>query len=411
MALSNLSNILAHGQRGYAVGSIVFVHGTGVRLADFKESLGKASGAAKAAGIDRKIVPCAWGDSHGILFEGFSLPDPPDEATLAAEAQEEARWTILFEDPLFELNALAIRGKHAAPPLLPPGVKPGWLTAWDKIAAYVPGPELRALLERAGLDDDWAPAWAALVADGLPRRAVEAAAADGELADAFIALARAQVATMCLRAMDGGQVLPARKLRVAMQKRLVEDWGQNVFGLKTFVSNLFLRAATRVARRRRNKFNAVVSLPIGDILLYQARGAEIRDFIRGKVLEAAKKDPPVALVAHSLGGVAAFDLMAMADAPPVSHLVTYGSQAPFFYEIGALPSLGPPDKPDQPGPGFPPWLNIYDRDDFLSFVGERLFPGRVVDHEVQSGQPFPHSHGAYAASEDVWTRIAEFLET
>ena len=41
---------------------------------------------------------------------------------------------------------------------------------------------------------------------------------------------------------------------------------------------------------------------------------------------------------------------------------------------GELASLqAPAALPDE----FPPWLNLFDRSDFLSFVAERLFPGRV----------------------------------
>lgn len=386
------------------VGSLIFVHGTGVRLAGYQENVATAKQGLEEAGLNVDLVPCAWGDPLGVDFEGLSLPDLPDEAELMREAQDEARWTWLFDDPLFELNALTIRAAGTEMPASRPGRKPVWRETWEQIAAYRPSLELDLLLRGGGLREQWDPAWSDVVGGSdVAERAFEASAAANELADVVIAMARALIAWIHIRAVEDGRPGPSRELREKLRARLVVDWGFEAYGLGTFVSGLFMRAATSALRRRRNKFSGVSTLPVGDILLYQSRGGEIRDFIRAKIAQAP---PPVALLAHSLGGIACFDLLAMNEPPEVSHLVTMGSQAPYFYEIGVLESLRRPD----PLPAhFPPWLNIYDRDDFLSFVGERLFPGRVTDHEVSSGQPFPHSHGAYPASQEVWSKVGDFI--
>ena len=73
-------------------------------------------------------------------------------------------------------------------------------------------------------------------------------------------------------------------------------------------------------------------------------------------------------------------------------LITVGSQVPYFYEIDALQSL----RYDVPLPRHvPPWLNIYDLRDFLSYICAGVFKEGVQDLPVDSKQPFPHSHGAY----------------
>ena len=96
----------------------------------------------------------------------------------------------------------------------------------------------------------------------------------------------------------------------------------------------------------------------------------------------------------------------MKNPPTVSKLITAGSQSPFLHELGALASLHPGDSlPER----FPPWLNFYDQNDFLSYIAKPFWPG-VIDHEVRSGQPFPDAHGAYFGSEDVWTKIREFMQ-
>jgi hypothetical protein len=90
----------------------------------------------------------------------------------------------------------------------------------------------------------------------------------------------------------------------------------------------------------------------------------------------------------------------------VAGLITIGSQSPFLYEIGAFPALGHPD----PLPAhFPPWLNVYDRRDVLSYVGSGVFGDGVRDVEVDNGQPFPQSHSAYWTNPAVWTAVSEFV--
>jgi hypothetical protein len=92
--------------------------------------------------------------------------------------------------------------------------------------------------------------------------------------------------------------------------------------------------------------------------------------------------------------------------PQVHLLITVGSQAPFLYEIKALHSLqyGEPLLPD-----FPAWLNIYDLRDFLSYVGERVFPEKVRDVRVDNKQPFPRSHSAYWTNPATWKAIVSRL--
>jgi pimeloyl-ACP methyl ester carboxylesterase len=142
----------------------------------------------------------------------------------------------------------------------------------------------------------------------------------------------------------------------------------------------------------------------GDIAVYLARG----EAIRRRIDETVRKAPPgpVSLLGHSLGGIAAVDLLALGQGGRVEQLITVGSQAPFLYEIGALPSLrfGEPLPPS-----FPNWLNIYDERDLLSYLGAGVFPGRVRDVAVNSRQPFPWSHSAYWRNPEVYRLIAEAL--
>jgi hypothetical protein len=383
-----------------AQGSILFVHGTGVRLPSYRSGFEHAVTCAAAEDITIPFVECAWGDPLGVEFAGASLPDPPSADQLAEEEAEFARWQWLFDDPLFELDTLTIRDSAADPSVPLPGRKPQWLKAWEAIAAYTPSIELQLLLKRGGLAACWTDAWRQIVEAPVAKTAFERSAR--ELVEASHALARAVVAQLHVVAAARGVPGPGRSLRTSLVQRLIHDWKQEAYAAGTFLLNLFKRAATRVLRDHRNRFSETAALPIGDILLYQARGKEVRAYIRRKIAAAPQ---PVTIVAHSLGGIACFDLLAAPDPPTVRALVTAGSQSPLLYEIGALSSLNAP----QPLPdGFPPWLNLYDRNDFLGYVAHRLFPA-AKDVEVKSGEAFPDSHSAYFGNPDVWRAVRDFL--
>ena len=258
-----------------------------------------------------------------------------------------------------------------------------WLATWRLI------PPRRA----ADIQDFWPAAWSLVIASEVTRLAFDRSS--HELAEASNSLARAIVAQLHVEAVAVGRSGPSRELRQSLVLRLLNDWEQVVYARSGFFVGRIKRAATRMLRSHRNGFSDMAALPVGDVLLYQSRGGEVRDFIRAKIAAAT---PPITIVAHSLGGIACVDLLAMRGAPAVSQLVTVGSQSPLLYEIGALASLKPPQALPT---GFPPWLNIFDRSDFLSYVAKRLFPS-AEDLEVDSGQPFPDSHSAYFGNERVW---------
>ncbi len=116
------------------------------------------------------------------------------------------------------------------------------------------------------------------------------------------------------------------------------------------------------------------------------------------------------LLAHSLGGVACVDLLVKEHIESVSLLITVGSQAPFLYEIGALNSLLYGERLPK---NFPPWLNIYDQRDLLSYICGPVFPRTETplwDVPVDSKQPFPRAHSAYWTNVAVWKTIVSKLQ-
>lgn len=266
---------------------------------------------------------------------------------------------------------------------------------------------LAEALAAAGLTPAFGSALAEVIADIAYREAL-AGATDG-LGGLRLAVARAVVAQALINQAedDDSPVIPDAAARDRVVVVLVDALGGVDMGLGGAVAaharGLALRMVSRRLRRRRGAITDAAYPAAGDILLYQARGDGIRSFIADLVEAAA---PPVVLLTHSLGGIAAVDLLASRAMPTVRLLVTVGSQAPFLYEIGALWSLSHTESLPT---GFPRWLNVYDPRDVLSYLGARVFPGRVEDVEVDNGQPFPQSHSAYWTNRTVWDEIVARL--
>ena len=353
-----------------------------------------------SCGLSQEFVACAWGDPLGVEFEGKSLP-PQNAARTRTQPfdDEDARWTWLLGDPFIELVLLSMPDKSAVN-VGSPSQMPAWQQLWKRIAAYEVTLELQLLLERGGLVDVWHRSWSTVINSHVAQAAFEAST--GELPEASRALARCAVAQLHIDAVTSNLSGPNARVREKIVERLLVDWGQQVYGITDIFLGVIKQSGTRFLRNRRHLLCETAALVIGDILLYQSKGDLIRKFIRTKIENAAS---PVTLIGHSLGGVACADLLALPNPPAVSHFITAGSQSSFFTEIGASHAFklgdGLPD-------GFPPWLNIYDENDFLSFCCEPIFP-QACDQEIPSGHPFPDSHSAYFSSEVFWTEIRSFI--
>ncbi|MCC3268887.1 hypothetical protein MUG94_00220 [Arthrobacter gengyunqii] len=186
---------------------------------------------------------------------------------------------------------------------------------------------------------------------------------------------------------------------------------ENLLG--SSLQRLTLNLVTDVAIRRRVPLTEAASDFSRSIIYYLRHGAEARTAIT-HALRMANQDGPVILFGHSLGGVAALDLVTapewIAEGVRVDLLVTAGSQSPWLYLLGGLAHLAPGGQGTLPVP----WLNFWDERDLLSFCSERVFAGhggRITDEEVTSGEPFPGSHSAYFANPDVYRAIRRELET
>ncbi|MER5465556.1 hypothetical protein ABT010_33685 [Streptomyces sp. NPDC002668] len=392
------------------------MHGTGVRQPAFGLAFDRFRDRLAAVRPDYGAAECYWGGTHGsrLNAKGISIPvaeshrglsDPSLEG-MGDEDAEVALWGLLERDPLFELRLLPADGVAAAE--LPPNGAP-------------PGLELAAAARRLTTEATVAYQADAAGLGGVLIDAVESVLSDAAATDALrqemvlggvlrAALARAITAEALRRAdeqLDGALPLDGGH-RDALVAAMVGALGGSDRGLggallRSGLSLALHLGATKPLERRRAAISEAAAPAAGDVLMYLARGARVREFIAEAVTVL---DGPVVVVAHSLGGVASVELLGCRALPAVKLLVTVGSQAPLLYELDALPTLPfgyiLPDS-------VPRWVNVFDRRDLLAYVGAGVFPGRVEDREIDNRAPFPRAHSAYFANERLYTLLEEVL--
>jgi hypothetical protein len=388
--------------------AVVFVHGTGVREPGLSALVARVTTGLTGQRDGLRVVPYAWGAAHGATLAagGASLPPRSGTARGIGEGpsgplpgeETATAWAALYADPLAEL-ALAAAG--SGPPVeRPPGSVPPQQRIRALLAALAargdePGAEAGPGLARAATD---------LAAHPLLGPAADAL----DPADLAVLAARCLTARLVADALDADSPLvPVAETRDAVTDRIAGALGAPPLGTERGLRSYLLRtagaAAVRAVERRRRVLTEAAHPAAGDILRYLSRGAAFRDGLRTLVTGL---EPPVALVGHSLGGIIALDTLISTPLPAVRLLVTAGSQGPFLYESGSLPSL---EHPAPLPPHVPAWLNLYDPRDLLGHVGAGLFPDRVTDVAVDSGQPFPAAHSAYWTNPAVYRHIVDRL--
>jgi hypothetical protein len=401
------------------LGTVFFVHGTVVRDDGYQETLGRIKkGLADQNRHDLTVTGISWGEMTGVNI----TPDEIDQILPPAQAKgfgpthketEAERWAELFEDPLFELRLAAVR--EPAVSAIPVGVG-GAKSIEDKLlqfdltekppAGEVKLADLQAAARWLATDPD---------AAAVLNQAKEAVG-DPNAPDLIGAVARAVVArTLALQRGELGRGPDALFLaaeRAALVAEVETGLTEGVKGVGKWLGGLALRfaeaRATSHGKSRRASLMGLVTPGVGDILLYQRRGQDIADALRKGIAEA---EGDVYVVGHSLGVIMLVDIMSDKNPPSnVKKIVTVGSQSPFFLHADALRSLRPGLAGTKP---FVPWLNVYDRNDFLSFCATRSFPNipSITDLEVSSGASFPDSHGAYWRLGAVYKAISDFCRS
>lgn len=405
---------MAQGERkeDMVEGTLVFVHGTGVRQDGFRRIWTDVQKGGKAHGMDHvDFHATAWGDRCGAPTGAVSLTLPPATITRSFDGrafgdeldQTVELWAVLLEDPLLELRVAG--GLEATDPRVMVGRLPKAAVARDQLDRLPSNP---AYLEGSGLThDDFSTAVSAVEESEELAQAAERL----EIPELAWPIARAVVAFMlAAHRLDEPGLAPVASLDGQVRDALVTAIANALAPTTRTLTGWALRQtwrfvgprATQSLVNRRLALMGQRIVAVADILFYQQRGGAIRDLITADLRDRRR---PVVVVGHSLGGVILVDLLSQPHPPCADVLVTVGSQAPLFYAIDALANL----RPDDATAPFTPWVNIYNPHDLLSFCAESIFDGAagVVDHSVDPGVPFPESHSAYWRAPQVFDLIRE----
>ena len=407
---------------------LLFIHGTGVRQPAYSDGLARTRAKLHLLGCEAVLEPCYWGETCGARLNagGASIPNFDPTRAIGAQVPDEelevALWALLYRDPLFECRLL--KQASVAPAFSPKRVESPILKRLARgldaeqsavIVARICAEYPEADADRLRNPINEAMLWLAgstEVNEFLRGSDAQAVRYAGSLARAVVA-----------RASQGDDSQFTHAIDAALRDTLVETLTELVAGtprgflgalLETTTAPVYgvvrglMFGLTALGAQRRGNLMQDGSPIAGDILLYQAHGKPLRDFIRERIRTTQAE----VLLAHSLGGVACVDLLLEEQEPSVKLLVTAGSQAPYFYEINALQARAY-DTTTHPGErlphAFPKWLNLYDHRDFLSFIGGGVFGDRVIDTRVNNRQPFPRSHSSYWSNVSAWEAIRAAL--
>jgi hypothetical protein len=312
---------------------------------------------------------------------------------------------MLLNDPRFELRLAAQGVPQAGEVVGKRNVGDHAVKMVDSLAANVPDSSASELTSKDLV------AASGVIATSEELR--QAALAVGNAADARLvqAVARAIVAqALAAYREDPPGPMPAGAMNAGIRDELVQRIAAAlapagvpkavptwlIHGVVEFLKPL----GTNYGRTHRDALTVASAAGAADILYYQRRGDAIARYLTEAL---ANLDRPVVAVGHSLGGVLLADVLSQNPAPQVDLLVTVGSQPSLFYAVDALQHL----RPGGDKAPFTPWLNFYDRSDFLSYTATDVFArfGGIEDVELDSGVPFPDSHGAYWYDDRLYQRV------
>ncbi|MEZ5863076.1 MAG: hypothetical protein R3D25_03010 [Geminicoccaceae bacterium] len=247
--------------------------------------------------------------------------------------------------------------------------------------------------------------------------ALAAAATPADEVKVALDLVRARAPAEALAGMGAGGFWASLGDRVSEATR-------RALGLPTY-------AASVVAAELRKPLNDMVSIFLGDVMVYlQGRGAvpepgPIPRLLLEKLGAAranaqSRGDEPLVVLTHSMGGQLMWDAVshflprnpALADLR-VDFWCATASQVGFFEDAKLFIERDPAYKTGHPV-SFPKanlghWWNVWDHNDFISFTAKGIVDG-VDDEAYSSGMSLVSAHGGYLERPSFFRQFAEKLE-
>lgn len=194
----------------------------------------------------------------------------------------------------------------------------------------------------------------------------------------------------------------------------VQQLTESIDRMRSSAGRLSGKAVTHTLRERINQTTAIF---FGDAFVYlDKRGTKkepgqiIECIVRE--LENIPSNEPLDLIAHSLGGLIAYDILSYYRPDiKVRNFVTIGSQVGFFEELcllkrseGGQCNVGPGRTPELKN--INRWINVFDKCDFLAFATEAIF-SNSEDYQYSTGKGVFTAHSSYLNRPSFYRRLAE----
>ncbi|MFC3737748.1 lipase family protein [Paractinoplanes deccanensis] len=338
---------------------------------------------------------------------------------------------VPIRNPMWGDLGARLSWQHASLPAGRPGERLGGGDVWlsDLLTAVGAGPSGQPLSKTAGADPRDA---VDLLYSTIDLRGRDDAEIE-EVADLAVALVEwCQPGLRSFAGLDDDRELVEVLLREAVPAPVPGAGSEKLGGGRGTgaVRTILLAAVDRFRRQNvgppvrsaaaalRRLAGRPVSLLIGDVLAYlSGRGSagapgDIVSLVSGD-LDLAAREGPLVIVAHSMGGNIAYDVLShFRPDLRVDTLVTVGTQIGLFEELKLFAAsdhdLPTPAVPRLPAlPNVRRWINIVDRGDVLAYRAAPIFDG-VDDFEYPSDAPW--AHGAYFRQPNFHDRLARRVE-
>jgi hypothetical protein len=250
---------------------------------------------------------------------------------------------------------------------------------------------------------------------GLPRLAAasglqgidfaSAAADDEELLEQLVEILRGNL-----------EDEPDEQLESFGGDQVLDRLSEGLIRVRGAAGRLIGRGATNLLR---SKLHENAALFLGDVMTYvNERGETAADAgpIATKVIadiDAAVSDAPdtpLMIVAHSMGGNIAYDVLSHFRPDLECDLfLTVGSQVGLFEELCLLAKAKQehcPDLAKVPAlPNVKRWINVFDYNDVLGFAGKKIFDG-IEDFSYSTGKGVVKAHSSYFLTPSFYRRLA-----
>ena len=198
---------------------------------------------------------------------------------------------------------------------------------------------------------------------------------------------------------------------------ILDRFSEGLIRVRGAAGRLIGRGATRLLRSKLHENGALF---LGDVMTYLNERGNTREQagpivteVMSEIDRAVAEAPgtPLVIVAHSLGGIIAYDVLShFRPDLQCKLLLTVGSQVGLFEELCLLASgkqQGCPDVAKVAAlENVQRWMNVFDYNDVLGFAASKIFE-RAEDFAHSTGMGVVKAHSSYFLYPSFYRRLAD----